>query len=666
MQFFISGLILWPKNQRFEIRTLEFSENEVNVIHGRSRTGKSSIIAIIDYCLGSKRCTIPVGVIRQKTDWFGLRVRIRDTWVLIGRRTPLNSFGSGEFFFLTLDGRYAPIPKSIRATHTHAQYKDAFNRIARVTNMSLVDDEDAENAENRPSYRDLAAFNFLPQHIVANPNVLFYKTDTYEHKDKLKRVLPYALGIVDAAYLKKARERTRLLKNLDALHKVQRTRETAFASWQAEVRTLWNESVELGLSDDRDGMSLEACVRSLKALNDAYIEGHLAQRLRAPQYGYSNKLFREATEHEEKAQRKVDDLVQELRDYQALSDRAKKLSGAVEDERVRVVNLDWLQRSLVRDETCVVCGSTSNHSHDVLNGLEEMLDDVTRLSEALLEGPIVDRQLAALEKRLSEAEDELHGARMYRLSLEPKEALPMESLGRAYVLLGRLQALLMALSTLEGEDDLGDRIRDTEEKLALLEEYFQNCGREQREGQVAEQMDELIRGYAKWFDLKSEAVIELDQQELTLSFSKEKGSRKDFLWEIGSGANWMAYHVSTFLALHEYFTEPERVNGPVFSFLAIDQPSQVFFPSASSGENQLDGHEVQAEGLRGTRDADITDTRRIFKALSRGIERAKFQYQIIVVEHADKSIWGKVKHMNPVAAWKSAGDGLIPREWFGR
>ena len=666
MQFFISQLILWPKNQRFEIRTLKFEEDKVNVIHGRSRTGKSSIIAIIDYCLGSKRCTIPVGEIRQKTDWFGLKVRIRNTWALIGRRTPPSSFGSGEFFFLTLDGRDAPIPTRIEATHTHTQYKDEFNRIARVTNMSLVDDEDAENAENRPSYRDLAAFNFLPQHIVANPNVLFYKSDTYEHKDKLKRVLPYALGIVDAVYLQKARERTRLLKNLEALHKEQRTRETAFASWQADVRTLWNESVQLGLIDESEGMSLEACVLSLKVLNDSYAEGRLAQRLRAPQYGFSNELFREATEQEEKAQRKVDDLVQELRDYQGLSDRAKKLAGAVEDERVRVVNLGWLQRSLVRDETCVVCGSASNHNHDVLNGLEEKLSGVTRLSAALLEGPIVDRQLADLKKRLSDAGDELHVARMHRLSLEPKASLPMESLGRVYVLLGKLQALLRALATLDGDDDLGDRIRDTEEGLAQLEGYFQNSGREEREKAVAEKLDEYIKGYARWFGLRSKATVELDEKELTLTFSRGPGTRKDYLWEIGSGANWMAYHVSTFLALHEFFTKPERVNGPVFSFLAIDQPSQVFFPSAHSGDNLLDEHDEQAERLRGSRDADIEDTRRIFRALARGIERAKFKYQIIVVEHADKSIWGSVNYMNQVAAWKDEGDGLIPREWFGR
>ncbi|WP_322041360.1 DUF3732 domain-containing protein [Burkholderia diffusa] len=666
MQFFISQLILWPKNQRLKIRTLEFEEDKVNVIHGRSRTGKSSIIAIIDYCLGAKRCTIPVGEIRQKTEWFGLKVRIRDTWVLIGRRTPPSSFGSGEFFFLTLDGCDAPIPARIEATHTHPQYKDEFNRIARVTNMSLVDDEDAENSENRPSYRDLAAFNFLPQHIVANPNVLFYKTDTYEHKDKFKRVLPYALGIVNAEYLQKARERTRRLKNLVALYKEQRTRETAFASWQSDVRALWNESVQLGLSDERAEMSLEACVTSLKALNDAYVAGNLAQRLRTPHHGLANELFLDATEQEEKAQRKVDDLVQELRDYQGLSNRAKKLTGAMEDEKVRVVNLGWLQRSLVRDASCVVCGSASNHNHDVLNGLEEKLDSVTRLSAALLEGPIVDRQLAALEKNLSEAEDVLHAARMHRLSLEPKASVPAESLGRVYVLLGKLQALLGALATLHGEDDLGNRIRDTEEKLARLDDYFRNSGREARERAVAVELGEYIKGYAKWFGLRSKATVELDQKELTLTFSRDTGTHKDYLWEIGSGANWMAYHVSTFLALHEFLTKPERLNGPVFSFLTIDQPSQVFFPSAHSGENLLDEHDDQAKSLSGSRDADIEDTRKIFLALARGLVRTKFKYQIIVVEHADKSIWGSADHMNEVAAWKNEGDGLIPREWFGR
>jgi len=657
-------MILWPKNHLNKIRSLNFSEDEVNVIHGRSRTGKSSIIAIIDYCLGSEKCTIPVGPIRDKTEWFGLKVRIRDAWVLIGRRTPSSSTGSGEFFFLPWSAGDKSIPETVKATHTHARYKDAFNKVARITNMSLVEDEDAIQSENPPSYRDMAAFNFLPQHIVANPNALFYKADTYQHKEKLKRVLPYALGIVDAEYLRKSRERTRYLKLLDSLKKELHSREAAFASWGAEVTVLWNESVTLGLVEENNDSALEARISSLRNLNDAYLEGRLSDRLRTPQYGFTNRLFQEATEAEEALQIKVDDLVQELRDYRGLAHRAKRLSKAVKDEKDRVVNLGWLQEKLVQDETCVVCGSANGHTHEVLSDLAEKLGDVTRLSNALREGPIVDKQLESLENELGVAQQKLHIARMHRLSLVEKGTMPMESLGRAYLLLGRLQALLMALATLDGQGDLNERIRQAEIDLFKVGNYFLNSGRGGREKLIATKLDKYISGYAQWLGIESAATIELDYEELTLSFSSGKSYRKDFLWEIGSGANWMAYHLSTFLALHEIFVEPERIDGPVFSFLAVDQPSQVYFPSTQSGGNLLDAHDKQAISLKGSRDNDIYDTRRIFRLLARGLERTGFKVQIIVVEHADKSIWGEVAHMNEVAAWKEEGDGLIPKEWF--
>ncbi|MFM0034008.1 DUF3732 domain-containing protein [Paraburkholderia strydomiana] len=664
MQFFISQLILWPENRKLKIQALKFVEDKVNVIHGRSRTGKSSIIAIIDYCLGASRCAIPVGTIREKTAWFGLRVRIRDSWILVARRTPEDSGGSGEFHISSLEGKDVPLPDRIEPTHNLSQFKDAFNKIARVTNISLVEEtHDAENVEDPASYRDLAAFNFLPQHIVANPNILFYKSDSYKHKEKLKRVLPYALGIVNAEYLMKARELSRLKKDMTTLSKTMDTRRRAFASWEAEVRGIWTESVELGLTAEADGATMQSRIESLKFLNNAHQKGQLVEQIRTPRYGYSNRQFTEATESEELAQRKVDDLARELRDYDRLSGRAKKLTEAVNKEKSRVINLDWLQQSLVKDEVCVVCGSKTRHSHEVIERLASELDNVSRLSDALMEGPIVDRQVEQLKTTLTKAEDELQAARLRRAQLQPKDSAPLDSLGRVFILLGRLQALLMALATLDGDDDLGARIDATQREIEGLEKYFENAGREEREREVNRRLSYLIKGYATRFQLTPDSTIALDHAELTLSFSRKHG-KKEYLWEIGSGANWMAYHVATFLALHEYFTEPARLNGPVFSFLAIDQPSQVYFPSTLSGENLLDGRESQAASLRGKRDGDIKDTQLIFEALARGIERAKFRYQIIVLEHADRTIWGNVPYMHQVEAWKSEGDGLIPREWL--
>lgn len=76
MDFKIEQIVLWPKDIDKKTRTLTFVANKINVITGDSQKGKSSIIPIIDYCLGGSKCTIPVGIICEKTEWFGIVVNI--------------------------------------------------------------------------------------------------------------------------------------------------------------------------------------------------------------------------------------------------------------------------------------------------------------------------------------------------------------------------------------------------------------------------------------------------------------------------------------------------------------------------------------------------------------------------------------------------------------
>jgi hypothetical protein len=65
MYFQVREIILWPRAGRFPPRRVVFQLGRVNVISGASRTGKSAIIPIIDYCLGADKCTIPVKTIRD-------------------------------------------------------------------------------------------------------------------------------------------------------------------------------------------------------------------------------------------------------------------------------------------------------------------------------------------------------------------------------------------------------------------------------------------------------------------------------------------------------------------------------------------------------------------------------------------------------------------------
>ena len=60
MKFYIDSILLWPKKANLTYRRVKFEPDKINIITGASRTGKSAIIPIIDYCLGSGKCTIPV------------------------------------------------------------------------------------------------------------------------------------------------------------------------------------------------------------------------------------------------------------------------------------------------------------------------------------------------------------------------------------------------------------------------------------------------------------------------------------------------------------------------------------------------------------------------------------------------------------------------------
>ena len=67
MKFVIDKVVLWPKKSEQSFRTVDFKSDKINIITGASRTGKSAIIPIIDYCLGADKCTIPVDTIRNAT-----------------------------------------------------------------------------------------------------------------------------------------------------------------------------------------------------------------------------------------------------------------------------------------------------------------------------------------------------------------------------------------------------------------------------------------------------------------------------------------------------------------------------------------------------------------------------------------------------------------------
>ena len=102
MSFQINRIVLFSKLG--ELRVVPLNPGKVNIITGSSKTGKSALIPIVDYCLGSSTCKIPSGVIRDNASWVGLVLIKSSQYYFVARKVPgPESETSEEIYFETLE-----------------------------------------------------------------------------------------------------------------------------------------------------------------------------------------------------------------------------------------------------------------------------------------------------------------------------------------------------------------------------------------------------------------------------------------------------------------------------------------------------------------------------------------------------------------------------------
>src|SRR5438128_1787224 len=245
MQFQIKHVILWSRDPKHKPRIVNFEVGRFNVLSGVSRTGKSAMIPIIDYCLGSEKCTIPSQTIRKACEWFGVVVETAEGQKLFARREPGPLRASGEAFIS--EARVVDIPHAIgKKTSTVDAVKNALNHVSQLSALSFSPDEE-QGFRARASFRDLVSFVFQPQNIIANPNVLFYKADIAENREKLRTIFPYVLGAVTPAVLARMHELNDLRRELRRKATELNNAIKVSAEWEAQLETRLARAREFGL-----------------------------------------------------------------------------------------------------------------------------------------------------------------------------------------------------------------------------------------------------------------------------------------------------------------------------------------------------------------------------------------------------------------------------------
>ena len=634
MKFFIREIVLWPRRPGLTPRRVLLDPEKVNVISGASKTGKSAIIPIIDYCMGSERCAVPVETIRDACSWFGIVAETAEGQKLLARREPGQQRSTGDMYIS--EGRSVEVPHAIPGKNATADaVKVRLDELAGLTRLDFGDVDGVAGFARRPSLRDLVAFTFQPQNVVANPDVLFFKADTYEHREKLRTVFPYVLGAITPEGLAAQhelrwvrRQRAQKERELVALREVSER-------WVAELRASVVNARELGLL--RDSVPKGATREALLALLESVVDRKSETRTIQEGIGDAVAELLELEEEEAKVDADLVKLRRRLAEMTRLQKNAGRFRDALKIQQERLAIARWVE-SLEQDtKRCPLCDAEPAEAgglRELLKALEQVESDVGRTESV---STIFDRELLRVREDIGVAVEKLQGIAVRKDEIairteEGRRARYRQSEIDRFV--GRVERALEVYRALGEDGVLAIEVQELREREDGLRRLMEGEGIERRRRQALDKVASFASRLLPGLDAeRPDEPIELSLTDLTV---KVKGrDREDYLWEIGSGANWLAYHVAVSLALQQYFLG-SRAN-PVPSFVVYDQPSQVYFPRRLAGARTM--AEEQEEPVLA--DEDVEAVRKVFTTIGDVVRQSGGRLQALVLDHAGPGCLGE-------------------------
>jgi chorismate mutase len=660
MNFQILNVILYPKNKELKPRFLTFKEGKINIITGTSQKGKSAIISIIDYCLGSGECNIPIGLIRDTTEVFAIYVKINNEFFFFGREN-FDDHKSKMYFYKEESNSDKKIElrsnKWLRNKEDYSintsYFKSFMNDIAGFKNIETGDNQ--SSFDYAASFRDTAAFQFQTQNIIANPTTMFYKTDSWEHLQKLKTIFPLILGY-------KSYEIIDLEGEINELERVKNRKVTTFEqikaqyeNWQANVYKYYTQAISLGLtiSDiniqnstvDEIKNELVSIVKRVNS-GELYKNGSINR--------FSEKVIELSNDRNSKV-RVLEDLKFKYNKIVQLDNsRASYVDDVAREKEQRLQPIEWfLQRK--GNDTCPFCGENSKKAVNELIYLnEEKQKNLEVLKKAKSNELSFEKEKAFLKLEINQNEIAISDIDENLHLLLSKEKEENDSLQKIYEFSGKIEHVIDNLNKISPSSELFLEIKKLEEHIATEKLKLDGMYKKFNKKASLEKLSNIISEYSKLLPIedKYNRIVHFDPTEsLNIKIEDIKTKNKYFLSRIGSGANYMGYHLATLFGIHEYLNSLNnsgKINY-IPTFLILDQPSQVYYPKEFT------------EGSK-----DIADTKKIFETAYEFMKRTNNQIQIIILEHVPTSMWENINtdSFYLVEKWDKDLDALIPEEWY--
>ena len=643
------SIILYGTNG--EQRIVEFRPGELNIVTGWSRTGKSALLDIIEFCLGRDTLTMPFGPITDTVAWYAVVVQLPTTRAFVARPAPAAGRASTQQAMLEIGAQIEPLDfESLRVnTDSDAVREQLGRRIGIGENLHVPSSE----ALRMPLAAHLGHALWLclqGQGEIANRTQLFHRQSERGIDDALRDTLPYFLGAVPADQALKRQRLNEARRGLRRLRAELATAEQINADISIDLRALLNEAHARGLTERND---LDEASEIVAALTAAL---HIGAP--DPRHELDPDPRVEQRRTMERDRDGLRSALREIAEQRALfNEQARDESGYVSAARTgvgRLVSLDLIRPAQGHEEAhCPMCGSTLDEPDASIGELNAALVELrTQLSSVETAAPKRVAALARLDERADEIrralralDDTLAALRAADDSVDPARRLAeLQAFTK-----GRIDLYLDKVRRV-GDDSAIERLRDqvgrTQRQVDQLETELNP---DEERDQTTSRLLVIAADMTRWADrLQLEhrgANVRIDLAKLTVVTDTATGSAR--LERIGSAENWVGYHLVTHLALHRFLTQQNR---PVPHMLVLDQPTQAYYPS-----EVLDGDGALSN------DDDRAAVHRMFELMRDVVAELAPAFQIIVCDHAnlaDSWFQHSVRHN-----WRE-GEALIPASWI--
>ena len=168
----------------------------LNVITGRSSTGKSALSEIIEYCMGRSTFNVPEGVIRDRVAWYAVIYRFDGEQILVAKPAPVAGALSGSLAMV----RRGALIEPPEAGELEVNDNDE-GVVALLTRLLGV----PENTTDVPIESSRVSFDANIKHtfyylfqkdtFVTNKDQLFYRQNEPHQYQAIKDTLPIFLGV---------------------------------------------------------------------------------------------------------------------------------------------------------------------------------------------------------------------------------------------------------------------------------------------------------------------------------------------------------------------------------------------------------------------------------------------------------------------------------------